>query len=193
MVVAREFAIMPGAPPPACLRWNKRRSARPPRPASSGPWRGRPRDAPRPPSRGAASSDRVYYADGLAWNFSGAVVGCETLVRASAGGPRREAARDRAGPRGHPYAPGVGYWQRRLDPDARPAGRIPRRRRGAAQQGARGPRTVAPKRTDGLGSTPASRFYACDKPGPAACRRAARLDSDPLIPLLSGELQPRGT
>ncbi|MFO1397514.1 MAG: hypothetical protein U1F48_10685 [Burkholderiales bacterium] len=137
----------------------------------------------RPALRAAKTRDRVYYMTDSHWNFNGAIVGYETLMRAvqAALGAKLPAIVPAARP---PYTPGVDYYSGDLiqmlglpgrirEDDVAPLGKV------LAEAAHR-----CAKRTD-KDEFPGFEFYACDKPG--LPRAVVLRDSMaiPLIPLLS--------
>jgi alginate O-acetyltransferase complex protein AlgJ len=135
----------------------------------------------RPPLLSAKSRERVYFKTDSHWNYNGAVVGYEALMRtvqAKLGDKLRGVA-----PAKRPaYTPGVDYYSGDLlqmlgmprirEDDVAPLGKV------------LGDKTRCAVRTD-KGEFPGFEFYACDKPG--LPRAVVLRDSMAiaLIPLLS--------
>ena len=139
----------------------------------------------RAPLRDAKARERVYYLTDSHWNFNGAIVGYDEIMRAVQRGAAAGDARRRSRRRRGRVRAGRRFLQRRPDPDARPAVAHPRGRRRAARQGARRRARTAARAASTRTSFPASSIYACDRPG--LPRAVVLRDSMaiPLIPLLS--------
>ena len=135
--------------------------------------------------------ERVYYQTDSHWNFNGAVVGYDAIMRAVQRRCRPARLPPIAPAAAPAYVPGVDFYSGDLVQMLGLPRAHPRGRRRAARQGAGATRRAAARGASTRASRPGFEYLRL-RPARAAARRGpARLDGDPADPAAVGELQPR--